>query len=573
MHRDIFRQSPPNRAFSATILVTVLALSIGCPNQEAVIDEAEPAGLSLPVGFEAAESASTATTLEQHTVALSAESMEGRGPGTDGDRRARQYLAETMSAFGIQPAFPDGWEQALTLVSIESEAPQQWSFSTPDAAVDLRFWDDYIAASGLQSETVAIDAAEVVFVGFGIQAPEHGWNDFKGVDLTGKVLLMLNNDPDWDPDLFEGTRRLYYGRWDYKYESAAAQGAAGAIIVHTTPSAGYPWQVVQTSWTGPQFELPAGEEERVRIKAWVPEEAAAQIVALAGRELSELVEAARHRDFEPVPLRVTTSLALKNSIDEATSANVGGLLQGSDLAHEVVVYTAHHDHYGIGEPDAQGDAIYNGARDNASGCAALLTVAEAFTRLSEPPRRSILFLFVAAEEQGLLGSEYYARNPSFEPGRIAANINLDGVNIWGKANDLTYIGYGKSTLDGVVEAAADRQNRIVKGDQFPDRGHFYRSDQFNFAKIGVPAIYIGKPTEIVGRPEGWGREQMNAWEASHYHQPSDEIDDTWNLDGAVDDTRVAFVCGLAVAEDENLPAWNAGDEFEAARLSALEALQ
>ncbi len=555
----------------AAISLAAIGVSIGCSDRQQPLETSTAGGLELPQGFEDSESVITAGLIARHVEALSEDEMEGRGPGTPGDEKARQYLADAMAELGLLPGIDGNWQQPMTLIGIETVAPEIWSFSHGQARLDLKFWDDYIAGSGLQETEAAIDNAEVVFVGYGIQAPEYEWDDFKGVDLTGKILLMLNNDPDWDPDLFEGNRRLYYGRWDYKYESAAAQGAAGAIIIHTTPSAGYPWQVVQTSWTGPQFELPAGPEARTRIKAWVTEEAGAQLVGLAGLELADLIESAKLREFEPVQLGVSTSIALSNSIDRAESANVGGLLQGSDLSDQVVVYTAHHDHYGIGEPDATGDSIYNGARDNASGCAALLGVAEAFASLPEPPRRSVLFLFVAAEEQGLLGSEYYARNPTFPPGRIAANVNLDGVNIWGRASDLTYIGYGKSSLDSVVVAAADRQGRVVKGDQFPDRGHFYRSDQFNFAKIGVPAIYIGKPTEIIGKPEGWGREQMNAWEANHYHQPSDEKDDSWNLDGAVQDTRVAFVAGLSIAEATEVPVWNQGDEFEAVRLEALAA--
>ena len=363
------------------------------------------------------------------------------------------------------------------------------------------------------------------------------------------------------------------GDGDYKYEIAAAKGAAGAIIIHTTPSAGYPFQVVQTSWTGPQFELPAGDEPRTQVKAWVTEEAAAQLVGLAGLDLASLVESAKLREFKPVPLGVSTSISLTNTVEEVETANVGGLIEGTGLANQVIVYTAHHDHLGIGKPDSDGDTIYNGARDNASGSAALLAIAEAFSNLPEPPRRSVLILFVAAEEQGLLGSEFYARNPSFAPGKIAANVNLDGVNIWGRASDLTFIGYGKSSLDAVVEAAAARQGRVVKGDQFPDRGHFYRSDQFNFAKIGVPAIYLSKPTEIIGKPEGWGREQMNKWESIQYHQPSDEMDDSWDLVGAVEDTRATFAAGLSISETESLPSWNPGDEFEAVRLEALAAVE
>ncbi|MGB5399327.1 MAG: M28 family peptidase, partial [Thermoanaerobaculia bacterium] len=438
----------------------------------------------------------------------------------------------------------------------------------------LASWDDFIAGSGVQSEKALIDDAELVFVGYGIEAPEYDWDDIKGADLEGKVLLMMNNDPDWDPELFEGDRRLYYGRWTYKYEVAARHGAAGAIIIHTTPSAGYPWQVVQASWTGAQFELPAGDEPRSQVSAWITEEAARSLVAVSGHELDALRESARSRDFQPVPLGITTSLLLTNSIDSVETGNVAGLLEGSDpiLKNEVVVYSAHHDHFGIGEPNDEGDNIYNGALDNAAGCGKVLTIADAFTRLPEPPRRSVLFLFVAGEEQGLIGSEYYAKNPTFPPGRIAANVNIDGANIFGRTSDVAYIGFGKSTLDDVVVAAAARQGRTVVGDQFPDRGSFYRSDQFNFSKIGVPAIYADSGTTYIGRPDGWGKEQAEAWESVHYHQPSDEMTDDWNFEGIIEDTVLAFEAGLSIAQTAELPSWTPGDEFEAARIQALAEL-
>lgn len=517
----------------------------------------------------------TEQSLRGHIARLSADEMEGRGPGSPGARLARQYLAQTMAGFGLEPAFAGEWEQTFELVGITSQAPETWSMAGAGGNLELEFRSDFIAGSGVQSETAEIADAELVFVGYGIQAPEHDWDDYKGTDLTGKVLVMLNNDPDWDEDLFEGRRRLYYGRWDYKYESAARQGAVAAIIIHTTPSAGYPWQVVQTSWTGTQFELPAGDEPRIQIASWITEEAAQRLVSLAGMDLEELREAARSPEFTPVPLGLTTSLALTNTLERVDGANVGGFLSGSDaqLDKEVVVFTAHHDHLGQGEPNEDGDGIYNGARDNASGSAAVLAMAEAFSRLATPPSRSLLFLFVDAEEQGLLGSEYFARNPTVEPGRIAANINVDGANIWGRTSDIALIGYGKSTLDAVVEEVARGQGRIVKPEQFPDKGHFYRSDQFNFAKIGVPAIYTDNGVDFLDRPEGWGEEQIDAWVEIHYHQPSDELDDTWNLDGFIEDTLLLFDAGRRIADDPELPAWNPGDEFEAARVEALATLE
>ncbi|MEZ5331617.1 MAG: M28 family peptidase [Thermoanaerobaculia bacterium] len=557
------------------LLLACTVLAAGCapaPREEAPTDAAAADVMALPEGASSAAQAIDPAALRAAVGFLADDLLEGRGPSTRGDALTQLYLARTMELLGLQPGGPGGsWLQPFDIVSVEAEVPERWTFLGPRSGLNLDFWDDFIAASGVQDSQAVISAAEVVFVGYGIQAPEYQWDDFKGADLSGKVLLMLNNDPDWDPDLFEGERRLYYGRWDYKYESAARQGATGAIIIHTTPSAGYPYNVVQTGWTGPQFELPAGDEPRTQVHAWVSEEAARRLVELTGHDLDELIESAHSRDFMPVPLDITTSLKLENTVTVSQTANVAGLVPGSDpqLADEVVVFSAHHDHFGHNEPDPDGDDIYNGALDNASGCAEVLSIAKAATHLPEPPRRSLLFLFVAGEEQGLLGSQYYAEHPTFPAGRIAANINLDGANIWGRTRDLTYIGYGKSSLDALVDAAAAAQGRTVEPDQFPDRGSFYRSDQFNFAKIGVPAFYPDSGTDFIDRPDGWGRQQLEAWEEEHYHQPSDELTDEWNFEGMVEDTRLAFEVGLAVAEADEMPTWNEGDEFADERAAAL----
>jgi len=554
----------------------VLAFAACQQSSPSSSEEPEAAvSLDIPPGVETAAEAINEQALKAHIATLSSDEFEGRAPASPGDEKARQYLQDAMAEMSLKPGARDGeWQQRFEIMSITSEAPKEWSFAGQGGSLSLEYWEDFIASSGVQSEKSTIDEAEVVFVGYGIEAPEYAWDDLKGADLEGKVLLMMNNDPDWDPELFEGNRRLYYGRWTYKYELAARLGAAGAIIIHTTPSAGYGWQVVQSSWSGAQFELPAGDEPRSQISAWITEEAARELVAISGHELDALRESARSSDFQPVPLGITTSLVLNNSIERVETGNVAGLLEGSDpvLKDEVIVYTAHHDHLGIGEPNDEGDNIYNGALDNAGGCAQTLAIADAFTRLPEPPRRSVLFLFVAGEEQGLLGSEYYAKYSTFHPGRIAANINIDSTNIFGRTSDVAYVGFGKSTLDDVVVAAAARQGRTVVGDQNPDRGSFYRSDQFNFSKIGVPAIYAGSGKTYIDRPEGWGQEQAEAWGAAHYHQPSDEMNDDWNFEGIIEDSVLAFEAGLSIAQTDELPSWKPGDEFEAARIEALAEL-
>ena len=515
--------------------------------------------------------------LMQSIVAeLAADNYGGRGPGTDGDRMAREYLAANLEELGFESGAAGGrWDQPFALIGIGASQPSSWTFFSSSNQLELAQSEQFIVSSGVQSERAELIDNELVFVGFGIEAPEYDWDDYKGIDVSGKVLLMLNNDPDWDPELFAGNERLYYGRWTYKYESAARHGAVGAIIIHTTASAGYPWQVVETSWSGEQFELPAEDEPRIQVSAWVTEEAAQRLVGLAGRELSDLVAAARSRDFSPIDLGITTSLSLDNSISKTQTANVIGVLHGRDpeLANEFVIYTAHHDHLGTIESNVTvDDKIYNGARDNASGVGMVMSIGRAFASLPVRPRRSIMLLFVGAEEQGLLGSQYYATYPTVARGRIAANVNFDSGNIWGSTRDITFVGLGKSSLDTVARRVAEYQGRELKPDQFPDRGAFYRSDQFNFAKIGVPAFYFRGGTEFIGRPDGWGEARINDYTDQHYHQPSDEFSNDWEFDGMIDDARFGFWAGLIVANASNLPAWNPGDEFVAARRSALEDL-
>ncbi|MEO8019678.1 MAG: M28 family metallopeptidase [Pseudomonadota bacterium] len=527
----------------------------------------------IPTDVESvAKRAINAGALEAPIRFLASDALEGRGPATRGDALTRLYLATELQSLGYLPGGESGsWEQPFDIVGVTAHLPAVWSFQGKGSAVELKLSTDYIAGSGVQAPKASIHDAGLVFVGFGIEAPEYQWDDFKGVDVKGKVLVMLNNDPDWDPKLFAGKTRLYYGRWTYKYESAARHGAAGVIIVHTSPSAGYPWQVVQSSWGGEQFELPAENEPRLQLRGWATEEAARRLLQAAGQDLDKLTVAARSRAFKPVPLSLRTTIEVENKISRVRTANVAGLLPGSDpeLKKEVVIYSAHHDHFGIGDPDATGDKIYNGAEDNAAGCAQVLAIARAMAALPQSPRRSVLMLFVAAEEQGLLGSKYYSLHPTFAPGRIAVDINFDGGDYLGRTRDLTQIGFGKSSLDAISRALLAKQGRTLVPDQFPDRGHFYRSDQFSFAKIGVPALYFDSGTDFIGKPPGWGRKQQEAWEEHTYHQPSDQIDDTWVFDGMIENASVGFYAGWLIAQADAMPTWNPGDEFEATRKKAL----
>ena len=568
------------------ILSVAILLMAACSKEQPVEPVADvPPETGSPVAVEAAggnpvaEQASLQITDEYMRgiiVEISGDDYEGRGPGTAGDEKARKYLAKRMEEIGLEPGAADGsWEQSFDLVGINASQPDSWTFDGHGKSMTLAQWDDFIVGSGVQKERAEFADAEIVFVGYGIQAPEYDWDDYKGVDLEGKVLLMMNNDPDWDPELFGGETRLWYGRWDYKYLSAARQGAVGAIIIHTTPSAGYPFQVVQTSWTGEQFELPAGDEPRSQVEAWITEDKARELVAMAGLDLDDLREAAYNRDFEPVPLGITTSLGMDVELNRVESANLLGLIPGSDpeLSDEVVIYTAHHDHLGIGTPNEDGDVIYNGAMDNASGVAQIMAIAKAIKALPEAPRRSVLVALVGAEEQGLLGSLYYANNPTFAPGKIAANLNYDGGNIWGHTHDVTFVGLGKSSIDDLVKLIAEEQGRVVKPDQFADKGYFYRSDQFSFAKIGVPAMYLDTGTDFVDRPPEWGREQQEHYTNVNYHQPTDEYDPSWNLEGMISDALLGYWTGLAIANADEMPTWSPGDEFEAARIKALSELE
>jgi hypothetical protein len=432
-----------------------------------------------------------------------------------------------------------------------------------------------MAVPGVQKPQTAVTDAEVVFVGYGIVAPEYQWDDYKDVDVRGKILLMMNNDPEDDPKLFAGKTRLWYGRWDYKYEIAGRKGAAGAIIIHTTPSAGYDWNVIQTGWIGEKYELPdEGTLPRVTIKGWTTDAASKKLAALGNQDLDRLRAAAQKRDFRPVPLGVRLSFSITNQIRQVESGNAIGEIRGSDpaLSKQVVLYTAHHDHFGKKEEGAKPgeDVIFNGARDNASGVAAMLAVARAYTRLPKPPRRTILFASVTAEEQGLLGSEYLAKHPPVPVGQIAANINIDEVNIWGRTKDVSMVGLGKSSLDGPIKEILAAQGRVLKDDPYPDKGHFYRSDQFNLAKVGVPAAYFDSGTDFIGKPAGWGAQQIDHYEKVDYHQPTDEYRDSWDLSGAVEDLQLDFYLGLRVADADAMPMWNKGDEFEAARMKALK---
>lgn len=515
----------------------------------------------------------TSGSIMSHVRFLSDDLLEGRAPGTRGDRLTLAYISAQMEKLGLKPGGDNGtYLQKVSVLSLTA-APFALKIAKGNESVSLTYKSEFVGTAGKQQENVEINNAEIVFVGFGIEAPEQQWDDYKGVDVRGKVLLMMNNDPPSDNKaFFGGAARTYYGRWTYKYEIAARKGAVGAIIIHTTESAGYGWNVVQNSWTGEQFELPQKPGSLTTLfNGWTTLEASERLVTMAGMNLRELKERAKDRSFKPIPLGITLSTTIQTAIRNVETANVIGVIEGSDTKwkEEAIIFTAHHDHLGITAP-VNGDSINNGALDNATGVSAVLNLARMFSSLKEKPKRSIVFATVGAEESGLIGSQHYVEHPLFPLAKTAANINIDGINVFGPTKDIVIIGYGRSTIDNVVEKVAAWQNRVVKPDQFPAQGAFYRSDQFNFAKAGVPAIFLDNGVDYHGKSPEFGKQVNDEYIKKDYHQPSDEIKPNWDMSGAVQDVQLAFLVALDIANARTMPVWNKGDEFESARLKSLE---
>jgi Zn-dependent M28 family amino/carboxypeptidase len=542
---------------------------------------------SVPAAELSAWKAIRAATLLDDIKTLASDKFEGRAPATRGEQLTVDYLVARFKQIGVAPGNPDGtYLQNVPLVGIKADPAAELVFTKEGGGGEadtmrLKYRDDFVAWTKHVEPQVAMDAP-LVFVGYGVTAPEYHWDDYKGVDLRGKVLVMLINDPQipdphdpsqLDPNMFKGRAMTYYGRWTYKYEIAAAKGAAGALIVHETGPAGYPWAVLQSSNTGEQFSLVSLDQGRSRcaVEGWITEEKTKALFALAGLNFDELHQAAIRPDFKPVPLNVDASLTLHNVIRTIDSHNVIARLQGGDpkLRNQCVIYTAHWDHLGIGPP-VNGDSIYNGAVDNASGVAGLLELAQAFAEVRPKPRRSILFLSVTAEEKGLLGSEYYARHPLYPLRDTLADINMDGLNVHGRTRDVTVIGLGQSQLDDYLGAVAAEQGRVLRPDPEPEKGFYYRSDHFNFAKVGVPALDPDAGIDYIGRPEGWGLKVLDEYTAHDYHKPSDEVKPDWDLSGAVQDLQLFFSVGYRVADAAAFPSWSAGSEFRAVRETALK---
>jgi Zn-dependent M28 family amino/carboxypeptidase len=507
--------------------------------------------------------------IRAHTRYLSSDLLEGRGPGTRGDELAVNYIATQFEALGLEPAGDNGtYFQKVSLLGITTNEEQSsFSFSKLGAA---RFRDEIVGGNQSQTESAALDS-ELVFVGHGVSAPEYKWDDYKGLDARGKTLVMLVDDPpstDKEPELFRGRARTYYGRWTYKFETGTARGADAVILIHTEPAAGYGWQVVRNSWGGEQaYVKNAPGQHALAFAGWLTEEKARALFKASGHDLDKLTQAAHRRDFKPVPLGVKFQAGVKSTIRPFDTANVVARLEGSDpqLKNEAILYSAHHDHLGIGTPDDDDktDTIYNGAIDNASGTATILELARVWSEMDPRPKRSILFALVAAEEQGLLGSEFFGQNPAIPAGRIGLGINLDALNLFGEVTSVTMIGVDRTTFFPTAQNVTRAMNLSIVPDQAPEQGSYYRSDHFSLAKAGVPAFSIKQGLEINGKPLGWGQAKSKEYREKHYHQPSDEFDATWDFGAAAQVARLALWLGYEAAQGAELPMWLEGEEFYA----------
>jgi Zn-dependent M28 family amino/carboxypeptidase len=518
----------------------------------------------------------TANDILHHTKVISADEYEGRGPGTKGEELTVKYLTEQYQRLGLKPGNPDGtYVQKVPLVGFTG-APTA-SFTAGGKQLNLKFPQDYVAVSRRFVPESKVENSDLVFVGYGVVAPEYGWDDYKGLDVKGKTIVMLINDPQvpsandpatLDDKMFKGKAMTYYGRWTYKYEIAAQKGAAAAVIIHETGPAGYPYEVVSGSWSRENFDIQTPDKNmgRAAVESWITTERAKELFTASGHDFDALKKAALSKDFKPVALNAKANMTVKNTLREINSNNVIAKLEGSDptLKNEYVIYTAHWDHLGR-DPNLTGDQIYNGALDNASGTAALLEIAEAFTKLPTPPKRSILFLSVTAEEKGLLGAKYYAENPLYPLNKTLANINMDGVNQWGRTKDITMVGDDNSTLIDLLREAASSQQRVVNPDPESEKGFYYRSDHFEFAKQGVPALYTDSGTNYEGKDPAYGKQKRDEYTEKDYHKVSDEVKPDWDLTGAVDDAQLLTMIGYRVAQGDKYPEWKAGSEFKAKR--------
>jgi Zn-dependent M28 family amino/carboxypeptidase len=567
------------RLLTGLVCVGALALLAGCDGP----DSSAPGVPQQAVEAPANESATTAVDpvaqgedamneadYRRHLETLASDEFGGRAPGSPGEELTVNYLVNEFQSLGLEPANGDSYTQDVPLASVEAINKPDLVISGPDGEdLVLAYTTDQVVFTRHQVPSISVENSEMVFVGYGINAPEYGWNDYAGVEVKGKTVVILVNDPGYatqDPALFNGNAMTYYGRWTYKFEEAARQGAAGAIIIHDTLPAAYGWPTVKNSWTGPKFDMVRADKGAglVLFESWMHKDAATAVFAKAGLDLDDLYTSAKTAGFKAVPMGLDVSLTLENEIVTIDSKNVAAILPGSEAPDEVFIYMAHWDHLGT-DPKLEGDQIYNGALDNASGTAALLELARAYASLPQAPRRSVLFLALTAEEQGLLGSLYYAAHPLYPLENTVGGLNMDGMNNFGETRDVTVVGLGMSDLDDYLAAAAASQERVLEGDREAEKGYYYRSDHFELAKEGVPMIYPTGGYDDREKGVAYGMEKANEYTNDHYHRVSDEYDLSWVVSGAMEDLKLFFKTGLDVANSDDWPEWREGAEFKAKR--------
>jgi Zn-dependent M28 family amino/carboxypeptidase len=513
----------------------------------------------------------TADEIKSHIAVLANDSLQGRKPFTIGENRSIAYISSQFKELGLEPGNNGSYFQEVPMVQIKGTPTPTMSITGARGNFSLKAVEDFVIFSRREETSIQIKNAPMIFAGYGIVAPEYHWNDYAGLDVKGKVVVVLVNDPGFKSGehIFKGDTMTYYGRWTYKYEEAARQGAAGILIVHQTEPASYGWSVIKNSNTGAKLFLQQADKHRSRceIEGWITDSVAKKLFASAGIN-GDIREVARKKDFKAIPLNMNVTVGINNQLKYAMSHNVIGVLKGSTRPDENIIYTAHWDHFGIG-PVIKGDSIYNGAVDNASGVAALLGVAKAFTQTSTKPQRSIIFLAVTGEEQGLLGSEYYATHPIFPLNKTAGNLNMDALGFYGETKDITITGKGQNELEDYVTAEATKNGWHTVGDKKPGAGSYYRSDHFNFAKVGVPAVDINNGTESIKHPGDWARKQADDYNDHRYHQPSDSYSANMDASGMAQIANIMFNIGYKLSNETTFPGWKNDSEFKAIRDKAM----
>ncbi len=555
------------------LLCLAIATALAACQQQPATPAATAPAAATPPSAMAAHTFSPAIDpgdFVEHVKTLSSDAFEGRGPGTPGEDKSVEYIKSQMQRIGLKPGNNGEWFQTVPMVETTADPSTTLTLTVNGTPRILHAGTDMVLGTTSGKPEVKIDNSPLVFVGYGVNAPEQHWNDYAGLDVKGKTVVMLVNDPGFhvnDPTLFEGKRMTYYGRWTYKYEEAARQGASAALIIHDTPGASYGWDVVKNSWSGAQYALPAATDPDPRLPAqgWLTAEQAKSLFADSGLDLDALRIAANKRGFKPVPIKATMSLDLKSTIVEKQSRNVIGRLDGTTHPDEAMIYMAHWDHLGK-HPDEPGDNIYNGAVDNASGVAGILEIAEAFKHQQPAPERSVLFISVTLEESGLLGSKYYVAHPVVPLDKTVGVVNLDALGVDGKTRDLTVVGMGSSQLEDVLKTVEAKQGLVLHAEAHPEAGSYFRSDHFNFAKAGVPALDIGSGNDLVDGGTAAGEAASRDYNEHRYHKPADQYDAaTWKLDGVMEDLDAAYGVGRELTSSEQWPTWYPGNPFKAAR--------